>query len=87
MDKRYVLTGRRAHLSCAVVEVGLTDVANPPSQGPLTRIASGCTDEQKQQLEKIYAKLDGGRNKFRLHVTPDFSVDKATGKRYVFYNK
>jgi len=37
-------------------------------------------------LEKAYAKMDGGRGKFRLHATPDFSVDEKTGKKYYFYN-
>lgn len=56
-------------------------------KGPLTRIASGCSLEQQTALKAIYAMLDQGRNKFRLHVTPDFSKDEATGKTYYFYNK
>lgn len=46
-------------------------------QGPITRIASGCTEEQEAWLRGTYAKLDQGRNQFRVHVTPDFSVDKV----------
>lgn len=55
-------------------------------QGPITRLASGCTEEQVATLETVYAKLDGGRGKFRLHATPDFSKDEKTGKTYYFYN-
>lgn len=55
-------------------------------QGPITRIASGCTEEELAALEAAYAKLDGGRGKFRLHATPDFSIDEKTGKKYYFYN-
>lgn len=58
-----------------------------PPQGPITRIASGCTEEQEEVLQGAYSKLDGGRGQFRVHVTPDFSIDAATGKKYVFYNK
>jgi len=56
-------------------------------KGPLTRIASGCTPEEQAALEAIYANLNQGRNKFRLHVTPDFSKDEASGQTYYFYNK
>eukprot|EP00624_Nannochloropsis_granulata_P002352 evm.model.NODE_2189_length_70754_cov_51.271378.16 len=56
-------------------------------KGPLTRIASGCTLEEQAALEALYAKLDQGRNKFRLHFTPDFSKDQASGQTYYFYNK
>lgn len=56
-------------------------------KGPLTRIASGCTLEEQAALETVYAKLDQGRNKFRLHFTPDFSKDEASGETYYFYNK
>lgn len=56
------------------------------TQGPITRIASGCSEEELAALEKAYAKLDGGRGQFRLHATPDFSKDKKTGKTYYFYN-
>lgn len=59
---------------------------NAHEQGPITRIASGCSDEEVAALEKAYAKMDGGRGKFRLHATPDFSVDEKTGKKYYFYN-
>jgi hypothetical protein len=58
----------------------------PRTQGPITRIASGCTEEQLAALEATYAKLDAGRGKFRLHATPDFSMDEKTGKKYYFYN-
>ena len=56
-------------------------------QGPITRIASGCTPEKEAQLRAAYAKLDGDSGRFNLHVTPDFSIDKASGRKYVFYNK
>lgn len=52
----------------------------------MTRIASGCTEEELAALRAAYAKLDRGRNKFRLHGTPDFSIDGKTGKKYYFYN-
>ncbi len=55
--------------------------------GPVTRIASGCTAKEEAQLRNVYSRLDKGRNKFRLHVTPDFSIDAASGDKYYFYNK
>jgi hypothetical protein len=56
----------------------------PAVQGPITRIASGCDDEKAAALTGLYSKLGA---QFQLHVTPDFSIDKITGAKYVFYNK
>lgn len=52
--------------------------------GPVTRIASGCSDEEKAALLKMHKHLS---SQFRIHFTPDFSLDKKTGKRYLFFNK
>ena len=53
-------------------------------KGPIIRIASGCSPEKEQNLKELYHRL--GPN-FYIHVTPDYSYDKATGNKYVFYNK
>lgn len=55
-------------------------------QGPVTRIASGCTDEQQASLTALYEKLYPN-HPFRAHYTPDWTKDGKTGKKYVFYNK
>jgi hypothetical protein len=52
--------------------------------GPVTRIASGCDDNQKIYLTGLYKKLFPN---YHIHFTPDFKVDKLTGKKYDFYNK
>eukprot|EP00614_Pseudopedinella_elastica_P019425 CAMPEP_0172653240 /NCGR_PEP_ID=MMETSP1068-20121228/243725_1 /TAXON_ID=35684 /ORGANISM="Pseudopedinella elastica, Strain CCMP716" /LENGTH=610 /DNA_ID=CAMNT_0013467669 /DNA_START=141 /DNA_END=1973 /DNA_ORIENTATION=- len=55
-------------------------------RGPLTRIASGCTAEEKSALRALHAAL--GSPQFRAHFTPDYSADpKHPGKRYLFFNK
>ena len=53
-------------------------------KGPITRIASGCDDEQKDQLTKLYKTL---YPQYHVHFTPDFKKDDKTGKKYDFYNK
>lgn len=55
-------------------------------EGPVTRIASGCSDEDAQTLQGIFdreiAVMSPGR--FRLHFTPDFSgVKPGTQFKYV----
>ena len=53
-------------------------------RGPLTRIASGCSAEEQASLAAMHAELSP---QFRVHFTPDFSRDKKTGKKYLFFNK
>jgi hypothetical protein len=53
-------------------------------QGPITRIASGCDDAKKEALRALYGKL---HPEYHVHFTPDFKLDKRTGKKYDFYNK
>ena len=53
-------------------------------KGTITRIASGCDDEKKQQLSVLYQKLFP---MYHIHFTPNFKLDKKTGKEYDFYNK
>jgi peptidyl serine alpha-galactosyltransferase len=53
-------------------------------KGPLTRIASGCTEEKKTKLTQLYQHL---HPEYHVHFTPDFSIDQKTQKRYEFYNK
>ena len=54
-------------------------------EGPVTRIASGCTDEDAKTLQEIFEKeiavMAPGR--FRLHLTPDFSHIKP-GYRFKY---
>lgn len=53
-------------------------------KGPITRIASGCTEEKKLKLIQLYRDL---HPEYFVHFTPDFSIDQKTNKRYEFYNK
>ena len=53
-------------------------------EGPVTRIASGCSDTQKKTLTELYAKL---YPQYHVHFTPDFKTDKDSGESYEFYNK
>jgi peptidyl serine alpha-galactosyltransferase len=53
-------------------------------KGPITRIASGCTEEKKMKLIQLYHDL---HPEYHVHFTPDFSIDQKTKKRYEFYNK
>ena len=55
-------------------------------EGPVTRIASGCSEEDAQTLTEIFEKeiatMAPGR--FRLHLTPDFSrIKRGTTFKYV----
>lgn len=69
-------------------------------QGVVTRIASGCSSEEAEELHQTYKKvfpenyrvgLEGGAGDdgltFRVHFTPDFKHDATTNKKYAFYNK
>jgi len=53
-------------------------------KGPLTRIASGCTEEKKIELTNLYRTL---YPQYHVHFTPDFKKDEKTNKKYDFYNK
>jgi hypothetical protein len=53
-------------------------------KGPVTRIVSGCDKKKEAYLKSLYQKL---YPQYHVHFTPDFSIDPATGERYVFYNK
>mmetsp|Transcript_21776 Transcript_21776/g.36417 ORF Transcript_21776/g.36417 Transcript_21776/m.36417 type:complete len:492 (+) Transcript_21776:72-1547(+) len=53
--------------------------------GKITRIASGCTDEKKAHLNKLYSSLYD--SDYGAHYTPDFKRDAKTNKKYDFYNK
>jgi hypothetical protein len=46
-------------------------------KGPITRIASGCDDEKKLVLIKLYEKL---YPKYHVHFTPDFKKDEKSKK-------
>ena len=55
-------------------------------EGPVTRIASGCSEEDAHTLTDIFEKeiatMAPGR--FRLHLTPDFSrIKRGTTFKYV----
>ena len=53
-------------------------------KGHITRIASGCDEEEKKKLTELYAKL---YPQYYAHFTPDFKKDAKTGRKYDFYNK
>lgn len=53
-------------------------------RGPLSRIASGCSEEKKKELTSLYKKL---YPHYHIHFTPDFKKDTKTDKKYDFYNK
>jgi peptidyl serine alpha-galactosyltransferase len=53
-------------------------------EGPITRIASGCSDSKKADLTALYLKL---YPQFHIHFTPDYKKDTKTQKSYDFYNK
>eukprot|EP00953_Heterococcus_sp_UTEX-ZZ885_P012189 6993-Heterococcus_DN1.PRE.1 len=53
-------------------------------KGRVTRIASGCTDKEKEILTAQAKTLPHGH---RVHFTPDFSFDEASQTRYPYYNK
>ena len=53
-------------------------------EGSITRIASGCSEEKKEMLTKLYKRL---YPQYHVHFTPDFKSDKKTNRRYDFYNK
>ena len=69
--------------------------------GPITRIASGCSDPQMAKLANLmqtdrffaYAggaaagAVNGPGDSWFVHFTPHFSRDRKTGKDYKFYNK
>ncbi|CAM9372253.1 unnamed protein product [Discosporangium mesarthrocarpum] len=52
--------------------------------GPITRVASGCSEDEKSSLTSIMAKQP---ERFRIHFTPDYSIDPLTNAKYPFYNK
>lgn len=53
-------------------------------KGKVTRIASGCNEEQQQTLVALYKKL---YPQYGVYFTPDFKRDAKTKKKYDFYNK
>lgn len=46
-------------------------------KGPVTRVASGCTEEEQKKLRLLMSKQP---ERFRVHFTPDFSKDPETGE-------
>jgi len=57
---------------------------NVKQKGRITRIASGCDEEQQKELQDLYNEL---YPQYSLHFTPDFKHDSKSGKKYDFYNK
>jgi peptidyl serine alpha-galactosyltransferase len=60
--------------------------------GHVTRVASDCkTDEDAVQLRRVFEQqiqsLPTGRERFHLHITPDFSKTVLPGLDYKFFNK
>lgn len=54
-------------------------------KGVITRIASGCDEEKKAVLTKLYHDLHG--DYCTVHFTPDFKIDEKTQKSFDYYNK
>jgi hypothetical protein len=48
--------------------------------GRVTRIASGCNDEKKEMLSKLYTHLYPN-GLYTAHFTPDFKLDAKTNKK------
>jgi hypothetical protein len=46
-------------------------------KGEITRIASGCNDDKKNELTNLYRKL---YPQYHVHFTPDFKKDSKTQK-------
>ena len=44
----------------------------------MTRVASGCSDEEQRDLQEV---MDKQPERFRVHFTPDFSLDPETGEQ------
>ena len=55
-------------------------------KGRITRIASGCNEEQQKTLSDLYHQLYP-HGLYSAHFTPDFKKDEKTDKHYDFYNK
>lgn len=54
--------------------------------GYVTRIASGCSQQQKDEVLKFHKQaISKLSNKFSVHFTPDFS--KISNDNYKYYNK
>ena len=57
-------------------------------KGSITRIASGCDDQKKADLVKLYRIL---HPEYGVHFTPDYKLSHKDGgktkKKYDFYNK
>ena len=52
--------------------------------GPVTRIASGCSQgEDRRRIAAEWSQIDGGKNQFRVHFTPDMQL----GGSYKYSNK
>jgi hypothetical protein len=52
--------------------------------GPVTRIASGCSNDQdRRRIADEWSKMDGGRNQFRVHFTSDMKLQGS----YKYSNK
>lgn len=55
--------------------------------GHVTRIASGCTPEEAQELKRLHKeRIENMSDHFHLHLTPDF-MEIMPGTRYKFANK
>jgi hypothetical protein len=57
--------------------------------GIVTRIVSGCNDEDEAALRKIFADqiLPMAPDRFKIHFTPDYSKIKDTTQPFVYFNK
>lgn len=53
-------------------------------RGTVTRIASGCTPKEQNEIQNEWLKIDPTRQKFRVHFAPSTTLN---GKSYKYSNK
>lgn len=57
--------------------------------GTVTRIVSGCSEEEQGQLQKVFDEQikPMAPTRFKIHFTPDYSHIKGSGPAFVYFNK
>lgn len=80
IDQAYINSGGRRIFLLFNAAVNIARVQRV-GQGSVTRVASGCTDEEQQDLQRF---MDLQPERFRVHFTPDYSIDPETGEMCVY---
>lgn len=57
--------------------------------GTVTRIVSGCSDEEEKTLQAVFDEQirPMAPSRFKIHFTPDFSSVKGSKQKFVYFNK